>query len=410
MVDTNRQDLPGSAAANWTRPQIIVIGLCFLIHMLDGADMLIMSFIAPVLSREWSIPPEQLGALFSASLLGMTLGCIFLAPLADKFGRRRLVIFALTGLALAMILSGVVTSVDQLLIARFFVGLFVGVVLVTISAIAAECAPAHHTNLAVSIIHAGWPLGSVLTAIIVANLLQKSGWKALLVGIGVVTLIFLAIAFIVLPESQKIASIRNSSWMDRLRLVFAEGRTRATLLLWVSVTLGFFVLYFVISWIPKLATQAGLPVDQAIYAGAAYNLGAFLGTSLIGWIAVRFQINKVIPFFLLCAPAAMLIYSGIKMPVFWTLVAAIIVGITVNGGFNGFFALTARLYPSAVRGTGFGWTMGIGRVGAVIGPLAGGYLVAAKLPIPSIFAIYSVPLIIVSFICLAIPVPRSIDR
>lgn len=403
MPDTSRTDLPENAGDKWTPQQVYIVGLCCLIHMLDGADMLIMSFIAPVLAREWAISPERLGAIFSASLLGMTFGCIFVAPLADRFGRRNLVLVSLSSIALAMSSSGIVGSVNQLLIVRFIVGLFVGVVLVSLSAVAAETAPERHANFAVGLVHAGWPLGSVLTAIIAARLLPQFGWKPLLVGLGVGTVVLLFLAISILPESRRTSVISQSSSMDRLKLVFGESRARTTLLLWLSVTLGFFVLYFVISWIPKLATQAGLPVDQAIYAGAAYNLGAFFGTTLIGWAAVRFPINRVIPVFLLCAPVAMLTYGGVKMPVLWTLLFAVLVGITVNGGFNGFFVLTTRFYPPAVRGTGVGWTMGIGRMGAVLGPLAGGYLVAAKLSIFAIFAVYSVPLVIVAMLCFAMP-------
>jgi MFS family permease len=176
--------------------------------------------------------------------------------------------------------------------------------------------------------------------------------------------------------------------------LFKEGRGRRSLMLWSAVTLGYFDLYFVISWIPKLATQAGLPLADAIYAGGTYNLGAFIGTSAIGAIATRFSLSKVVCCYLTLAAVAMLIFGGVSMNVYWTLCTALLVGATVQGGFNGFWAIAARLYPAEMRNTGIGWALGVGRIGAVLGPIAGGYLVAAQLPLAIIFAIYAAPLMV----------------
>ncbi len=389
--------------------------------MLDGADLLIMSFIAPVLSAAWSVGPERLGVLFSASLLGMAIGCLFVAPFADKYGRRKLILAALAVTAAAMLLSAFSRSVAELMVARLFVGIGVGTIGVTMTTMAAEYAPRRHGSFAVGFVQAGWPFGSIITAFAAAENIPLHGWQSMLLGIGVISCMLLILVFFLLPESvsflllrrppqarDKINAIRSRLRLNalgdlppvearprgmRIGVLFGGGRMISSLLLWSSVTLGYFDLYFVISWIPKLVAQAGLPLTQAIYAGATYNLGAFLGTSAIGWIAIRYPLNRVIAVYLALAALAMAIFGGFAMPVALTLMMALIIGITVQGGFNGFWALAAKLYPAEMRSTGVGWALGVGRVGAVLGPIAGGFMVGAHMPLAAIFAAFAVPLL-----------------
>jgi benzoate transport len=420
----------GSATTGWAGLQILVVALCFLLNMLDGADLLIMSFVAPKLAEQWSVSPESLGVIFSASLAGMAIGCLFVAPMADRYGRRRMILISLALVAVAMVASGYVTSVPQLMVARLFVGIGVGTIGVSMTAMAAEFAPPHQANFAVGFVQAGWPLAAVVTAFVAASVIPHSGWQVMFVGIGLLSALLFALVWFVLPESLAFLEKRQPSGalaqlnVLRLRLgieplsalpppaaegakfsvatLFHDGRTRTSILLWTAVTLGYFVLYFVISWIPKLASQAGLPMDQAIYAGATYNAGAFIGTAAIGWITVRYRINRVIALFYAGGAIAMLVFGFVPLPLTATLIVAGGIGLLVGGGFNGFWGLAANLYPAEIRGTGIGWALGVGRIGAVLGPIVGGVLVGAKLPVSSIFAIYTVPLIVAAALCLMI--------
>ena len=410
----------------WTSTQVLIVALCFGLNMLDGTDLLIMSFVAPVLSSAWAVSPEKLGVLFSASLLGMAIGCLAVAPLADRLGRRPLLLAALCVTSASMLLSAYAGDVTELMVIRLFVGIGVGTIGVTMTTMAAEYAPPRYANFAVGFVQAGWPFGSVLTAIVAAHVLPRHSWQSLFLGIATISMALLLLIALTLPESIVFLAIRrparaldrinvirrrlglgalevlpnNAAPQGNLRLkaLFEGGRGQQSLLLWCAVTLGYFVLYFVISWIPKLATQAGLPIAQAIYAGATYNLGAFVGTAAVGWIATRFRLDRVVAVYLACAAVAMLIFGGVSMPVFLTLVMAFLVGVTVQGGFNGFWAVAARLYPPEIRSTGVGWALGIGRIGAVLGPIVGGVLVGANLPIAAIFALFAVPLVIASLI------------
>ena len=417
-------------AESWQPLRIVVVALCFVLNMLDGADLLIMSFVAPVLSEEWQVNPEQLGVVFSASLAGMAIGCLFVAPLADRFGRRTMILGALVLVACSMIASGYVTSVEQLMLMRLLVGIGVGTIGVSMTAMASEFAPKKHANFAAGVVQAGWPVGSIITALIAAELIAEVGWQALLIGIGCLSLALLVIVAMSLPESvafllrrqpvralERVNRIRRRLGSDAIAALpppagegaalnvaelFRGGRLRASVLLWIAVAFGYFVLYFVISWIPTLATNAGLAVEDAIYAGATYNAGAFAGTTLVAWLAIGFRLNRVIALFFGMAVVAMLVFGGFSMPVPLTLLVAAAVGITVQGAFNGFWPLAARIYPAEMRGTGIGWALGVGRIGAVLGPIVGGMLVGAGVSIAGIFAIYTVPAAIAALLCLMI--------
>lgn len=160
------------------------------------------------------------------------------------------------------------------------------------------------------------------------------------------------------------------------------------------MTFGYFVLYFAISWIPKLSAQAGLPLRDAIFAGATYNAGAFIGTTLIGVFAVRYRLNRVAALFMSLGAIAMVVFGAVQLPVLLTLAVAMLIGIFLGGGFNGFWGLAASLYPPEMRGTGIGWALGVGRIGAVLGPIVGGLLVGAGFSNAAIFAIFALPLLI----------------
>jgi benzoate transport len=402
--------------------------------MLDGTDLLIMSFIAPLVAADWAVSPERLGVLFSASLLGMAVGCLCVAPLADRYGRRSLLLGSLALVSLAMLASAHARDVVELAGARVFVGIGVGTIGVSMTAMAAEYAPAAKVNFAVGFVQAGWPLGSIITAFVAAKELPGHGWRSMLIAIGVLSASLLIVIYRALPESLSFLSLRQPAGaLARINVIRSKlrlqplavlpaspGRTRAfplsalfagdralpSVLLWIAVTLCYYVLYFVISWIPKLVTQAGLPLSEGIYAGATYNLGAFLGTAAVGWIAIRCRIQRVIAAFLALAAIAMLIFGGLAMPVWLTLLAALCVGVTVQGGFNGFWVLAARLYPVEMRGTGIGWALGLSRIGAILGPIVGGLLVGANVPMVVIFSLFALPLAAAALMTLRIGTPR----
>ena len=194
-------DATAEEAFRWTSIRVLVVVLCFMLNMLDGTDLLIMSFVAPVLAQNWAVSPENLGVLFSASLAGMAVGCLAVAPLADRFGRRAMIVAALATVAAAMVTSAYTRDVPQLMLARLFVGIGVGTIGVSMTALAAEYAPERHANFAVGFVQAGWPFGSILTAIVAARLLPVDGWQVLFIGVGALSGALLLGILAFMPES-----------------------------------------------------------------------------------------------------------------------------------------------------------------------------------------------------------------
>lgn len=381
----------GTAPANWTRRAIAIVALCFAINMADGIDVTILSFIAPRIQSDWGIGADVMGTLFSAGLLGMAIGGMFIAPLADRFGRRWIILTALVLMSAGMLASGLVQTVTQLFVLRVLVGAGIGTVLAAMAALAAESAPDRHRNLAVGLVQAGYPFAAVFTGLIVARLLPVHGWHVLLVGAGAITVVLFPLAWVLLTDA--VPAAEGEAREGGVASLFSPALRARTIALWGAVFFGLMVLYFIVSWIPKLSIEAGLSETNGIYAGALYNLGAFCGTVAMRVLAVRVPLGKLVPAMLTGAAAAMLWFGSVPMSVGATMATAFLIGVLLQGGYNGVWPLAAGTYPANVRATGIGWAIGIGRSGAIVGPWIGGQLMAAKVPLPVLFASYCVPLL-----------------
>lgn len=414
--------------AGWSRLQVLVVVICTIINALDGMDVLIISYIAPALAAEWRISFEALGVIFSAGLAGMMIGCIAVAPFADTWGRRPIVLAALAMMSVGAIGTGLVHGLPAFAAMRVITGIGIGTLLASIAALASEYAPAGRRSLAIGIFQAGYPVGAVLTGLVAMVTIPAFGWQATLIGAGCVSALLLPAAWFLLPESvmfiessqpanalsRSNALRRRLGWAEREALpprtesgslprprdLLSHGRWRATVTLWTATFLSFGVLYFVTSWIPKLAVESGLSQSNALWAGSIFNLGGVVGGLTIGWLAIRRSIGRLIClYFTLCA--VLLIVFAQSLPLAVVLLVAFGLGLTLQGGFSGFYSLAAQLYPATVRGAGIGWAVGIGRGGAVIGPMAGGLLLAAKLPLWAVFGCFAVPLLIAGLLAAA---------
>jgi MFS transporter, AAHS family, 4-hydroxybenzoate transporter len=394
-ADAQANEDPGE----WTRQSAIIVALCFVLNMVDGMDVLIISFIAPALQKAWSVSPAELAIVFSAGLAGMALGGLVLAPMADRFGRKRLIMVAIALMAMAMYVSSHAQSVAQLSTVRFAVGTGIGTVLACIAAIAARVAPPKHRNFAVGVLQAGYPIGAMITGFVAAWALPLFGWERVLVATAVISALFVPIVYLVLPHNVTAAPEGPA---HKLSETIAGERRTASLLLWTATICGFMALYFIASWITKLAIEAGLPETNAIIASAIYNLGAFVGTVAGSIVATRYDVRKLCGTLLLLATVVFLVFGGVAMPLIGVLITAFLMGITLQGGFNMLYPIAALVYPDKVRATGIGWAFGIGRIGAFTGPLVGGWALSQNLPLITVFGIFCVPLVIAAMAALRI--------
>jgi MFS transporter, AAHS family, 4-hydroxybenzoate transporter len=383
-----------NAETSWTLRSASIVGLCFVTNMVDGMDVNVMSYVRGALSKDWGVADSVMGYVLSAGTFGMGLGALGIAPFADKFGRKPVIMFALALMSLGMLASALVGSVTLLMLARLVVGMGIGTVLATMAALAAESAPQGKQDMAVGMVQAGFPLAAVATGFVAASTIPTHGWQALLMGAGLVTLVMLPAAWLILPTQLPRSATEQAVPRARLSTLF-DGHLRSrTILLMIAVFMGLLVLYSMMSWITKLATSAGLTEENGIYAGAFYNIGAFFGTAGMGLLTLKFRPTVVGPCLLVLAGVAMLIFGNTTMSVSGALAMAFIIGMTLQGGYNSMWPIAAGAFSSENRATGIGWVMGIGRGGAVVGPILAGYLLSANVSLGSILAIYCLPLMI----------------
>ena len=421
--------------ARWSRLQILVVAICVLINMLDGMDVMIIAYVAPTMAQDWGVGFQALGVIFSAGLAGMMIGCVVVAPFADTFGRRPIILLALVIMTVGMCGTGLVSNIPAFVLFRTLAGIGIGTLLASIVALVSEYAPPDRRSFAIGLFQAGYPIGAVFTGIVCIWSIPAFGWQATLIGAGLVSAVILPVAFIWLPESvtflehrqPRDALTRSNALRHRLgwlqlgelpprtsgrmtpglEKLFAHGLWKPTLTLWFATFLGFAVLYFVTSWIPRLATEAGLSVEKALWAGSIFNLGGFVGAVSIGWLATRSDIGRLIRLYMISAGILLVVFSA-SMPLMLVLAVAMLIGLTLQGGFSGFYSLAAQMYPGDVRSSGIGWAIGIGRGGAVIGPLAGGYLLSQDLPLWIVFTCFAIPIAISGILASLVRVPTNV--
>jgi MFS transporter, AAHS family, 4-hydroxybenzoate transporter len=405
-----------------SRYQIIIVAICFILNMNDGIDVLIVSFSGSDIIKEWSLSKAEMGYVFSSGLVGMTLGCFFLAPLGDKIGRRKVFIIAIILISSGMLLVGVCTSYLQLLAFRFITGLGIGGVLPTLAATASEFSNNKRRDFNVGLVQAGWPVGAIMTGFFCAYAIPQFGWRYAFLFAGCISLLMLVMVIIYMSNSveflikkqppnalnqlnnllskignEGIESLPKSEENEESTAVsslFLDEYKNSTFKLWIAAFFGFLTLYTLMSWVPNIAKESGLPFEMATYVGISLNIGAIIGTLSLGFLSNKYGLKKVVVSFMICAFGVMLIYGNITLTTAIIFLLIGLIGIFVQGGFNGMYPILARVYPTEIRTTGVGLAVGVGRFGAILGPTLFGYLFDSGLSISNLFTLFSLPLLV----------------
>jgi MFS family permease len=371
--------------------QLTTILICFLMNMLDGMDVMVVSYAAPSISEKWDVSSSQLGIVFSAGLLGMALGAIYLASNADRYGRKKIILACNILMGLSIFFTFLSKSVETLTLFRILSGFGIGGMLATTATLTSENAPSESKNFWISLVMAGYPIGAVLSGLVAAKIIPQFGWQAMFQVAGVASFLSLPIVYFFMEES--IEFLNNKVYHEKKNLASQLVSTkyiRPTLILWCSIFMAFATLYFLTTWIPKLANETGLSVELAIYAGTVFNLGAFFGIVSQGYLSNKFPLYKMIVYYLIFTGALMLAFGNFAKS-YMVLVLFGLIGFGIQGGFVGMYSLAARIYPTEIRGTGVGAAVGIGRVGAIVGPLLGGFLISMGLSMSANFNIFAIP-------------------
>ena len=407
-------------AAPMTDMQVTLVVICFFLNLQDGYDVVAIAYAAPAISDAWHIDLKILGILFSAGLFGMMMGALALAPLTDIFGRRPMIISALLLISMTMFGAAWASNVQQLMLWRALTGIGIGSMLASLTALVSEFTPRRHRNFAIGVVQAGYPCGAVSGGFLASWILPTYGWPGLFIIGGLMSLVMLPLVLLLLPESIQFFCHRGDARsLDRMNntlrriqqapvasfppvkqalkvspaALLSPGYGPSTLWLWLAFLSTYCTLYFLISWVPKLFVESGFAASHGLQAGIALNLGAILGVVGLGFIADRWGLSRIIIFFCVLGAISMLLFGLISGKLFLILVLTVFIGIFVQGGFSGLYALAAQIYPVDIRATGIGWAIGVGRLGAVAGPFVGGMLASMSWSMPSLFTVFAIPML-----------------
>ncbi len=401
--------------------QIGTVGLCLLINLIDGFDVLAMAFSASSIGAQWQMSPTELGLLFSSGLAGMTISSLLLAPIADYSGRRVAILIFLLVISIAMAASARAESVGELASWRFVTGLGVGGLLPAINTMAAEFASRKRQELAVSIMQAGFPLGASFGGIAAFFLIEAHGWQSVFwVGAGLSSAMMVLIWW-KLPESIEFlftrktpdALMRINTLLARLALPsisnldnhrsirrqvgFAVLTSRAMLVRLIPLCVSFLCVmacfYFVSAWTPKLLTDAGFTVTLGISGGIILNVCGAIGGVVLAWAVPGPRIRLLTIGYVMASAVAMAIY-GFMSNLTPLLIMAGVLGFFLVGAMIGLYSLTPALFPASARATATGLAIGMGRCGAMAGPVASGFLIEQGQSTASLYLAFTLPLVV----------------
>ncbi|MFM0283801.1 aromatic acid/H+ symport family MFS transporter [Paraburkholderia sediminicola] len=403
---------------------VSTIALCALVTLLDGFDAQAVGALAPSLARHFGVPVSALGPMFGAAMFGLGIGAVAMGPIADRWGRKKSLIFSTLMFAVSSLLTTKAVSLDQLVIFRFMTGLGLGGALPNTLALSAEYSPQRSAGFSVAVVSACVPGGGLLGGLAAGAILPRWGWQSFFLLGGVIPLILAIVLVLFLPESLKFLIAQNADArlirkifrrmylrdvtadeLEQLKPVrvvsrnpisalFTEGRASTTVLLWLTYFMNLLIMYFIVSWLPSLLGSIGLPPGTGARSIVLFSLGAIAGSLL----------QKRMSRYCGASPVMMAEFAVFSVASLWlanghldydsTLAVAFLMGFCIVGAQIGLNMVVTEFYPITARATGLGWGLGIGRIGSIVGPLLGGVMLRAQWSVADIFLAGIVPALI----------------
>jgi AAHS family 4-hydroxybenzoate transporter-like MFS transporter len=407
--------------------QIRILLMCFAVLLIDGYDTQALGYIAPALSQDWKLARGALGPVFSASLFGLMIGVLTLAPIADRIGRKKIILFSAVAFGIGSLATALVPDYNWLFAMRLLTGLGLGGALPNAIALTAEFSPHRRRASMVMVMFIGFSVGAAVGGFIAAALISGYGWRSIFVVGGIVPLVLAPLLAIPLPESIRYLTLAgnrdsevaalltrvapDSSFSQGTRFtinepaiagmpvahLFREGRTLATILFWVVFFMSLLDIYLLANWLTTILNDLGASVSTSAAIGSMFQVGGVVGAFALGNFIDKFTF-RAMSLIYLCTTAAIFLIgqSGHSIPL--ATVAIFLGGFFLIGGQNAANALSATFYPTMVRSTGVGWALGIGRIGSIVGPFVGGMMLARQVSTETLFTYAAVPALIA---CLA---------
>ncbi|MFW1940470.1 aromatic acid/H+ symport family MFS transporter [Acinetobacter junii] len=413
-----------------------VLVWCLLIIIFDGYDLVIYGVALPLLMQQWSLTAVQAGLLASAALFGMIFGAMIFGTLSDRLGRKKTIMICVTLFSGFTFLGAFATNPVEFAILRFIAGLGIGGVMPNVVALMTEYAPKKIRSTLVAIMFSGYAIGGMTSALLGAWLVKDMGWQIMFLIAGI-PLLMLPIIWKFLPESlafliksgkeeqakqiiNKLLPTRDIHQNTQLvfnenihheapvKALFQDGRAFSTFMFWIAFFMCLLMVYALGSWLPKLMLQAGYSLGASMLFLFALNIGGMVGAIGGGALADRFHLKPVITSMFVIGAAA-LILLGFNSPqiVLYSLIA--LAGAATIGSQILLYTFVAQFYPTTVRSTGMGWASGIGRIGAIIGPVLTGALLTFELPHQMNFLAIAIPGVIAAFAIFLVNLKVSVN-
>jgi AAHS family 4-hydroxybenzoate transporter-like MFS transporter len=381
--------------------------------MIDGFDTQVIGMVAPAIAASWHVTPASFGAVFGVGLFGGLIGVLALGTASDRFGRKPVLVAAIALFSGISLLTPLTTSLGALTAVRFVAGLGMGGALPGLIATTSEYLPKAVRTHITALMYCGFPLGSVLAGLVSAQMLPRFGWPSVFYVGSVIPLALLPLFAWQVPESVHFLAARGERervarilarlksrvrWNGRLAHrpdalrspvanLFAQGRALGTVLLWITLFLSLLLTVFLASWLPMVAHTAGIDLKHSVLAVSALNIGGIIGCYIIGRLGRRYGAVKPIAIGYGLGSLGVALIGQIGHSGGGLLAAAFIAGTLAVGAQMCAIGLAASFYDASLRTTGVGWSLGSGRLGAVVGPALGGVLIAAGLSTEALFVV-----------------------
>ena len=404
----------------FTKYQWMILALCFITVAMDGFDTAIIGFIASDLVQEWGVEKSALGPVMSAALVGLAVGALTAGPLADRVGRKKVLIMSIVVFGGFSLLTAFATSLNQLTLLRFLTGLGLGAAMPNAATLMSEYAPERRRALMVNLMFVGFPMGSSLGGFLSAWMIPHYGWQSVLVLGGVMPLLLAVVLLFLLPESarymvvkrqpaQRIAAIlrriapvpeqaefelREAGQIQEkssIGVIFSPRYAVGTIMLCLTYFMGLLIFYLLTSWLPLLIRETGAKMSQASIITALFPLGGGIGVLILGALMDKLNPNKVVAVGWLLTGVFVCLVGFSTHNLLLMGIMVFIAGSIMNGAQSSMPALAAGFYPTQGRATGVAWMLGIGRFGGILGAFSGAFLMQAQLSFETIFSLLAIP-------------------
>jgi AAHS family 4-hydroxybenzoate transporter-like MFS transporter len=417
--------------------QIRVLLLCAAVVFMDGFDAQAIGYVAPVLSKAWKLKPGALKDVFAAGLFGLMLGALVFGPIADRVGRKAVIILCTIAFSVFTLLTITSSSLVSLFYWRLLTGFGLGGAMPNAIALTSEYSPHRRRAVMVMIMFCGFSLGSALGGFFAAWLIPVMGWTGVFWVGGLFPLLLVPFLILALPESIRLLALKGTE-ADRIRKIlgrinatltfgpgttfaahegrlrgfavrhlFRESRALGTILIWIMFFMNLLNLYFLASWLPTVIHNTGISMEKSAAITSLLQIGGTIGTFSFGWL-----FDRLSPFRVLASAyfVAGFFIAGIGMAgasVGLIILTVFGAGFCIVGAQIGANAMAAGYYPTAIRSTGVGWAPGIGRIGSIVGPWVGGLILSFEWRTSSLFLTAAIPALLAALAASIMAFQRS---